>query len=161
MKRVVLALGGNVGDVPNVFGVVLKYLQDLGALENISRSRTYRSRSLLKDGQPDYYNCVCASYTPLSPSDLLRLLKETELLFGRQNQEQRWRERTIDIDIIDYGASIVREDNLVIPHPQMASRSFVLFPMKEVDPTYINPESGLTIKQMCCALEDNLNIMVV
>ncbi|MDR0454810.1 MAG: 2-amino-4-hydroxy-6-hydroxymethyldihydropteridine diphosphokinase [Deferribacteraceae bacterium] len=161
MTNVILALGGNTGDVQRAFTAALQHLQDTGALEDINVSRTYQSRSLLRDDQPDYYNCVCTSRTPLSPLAFLQAAKKTEQLFGRQDKEGRWQERALDIDIIDYGAMIIKEDTLFIPHPMLESRSFVLFPMRELTPQYIHPENGLTIEQMCGAIKDNLDIRVV
>ncbi len=160
MTSVILALGGNVGDVQSTFDSVLRYLQDIGVLEKIRLSQTYRSRSLLRDGQPDYYNCACSACTNISPPELLNALKEAERRFGRQ-ETGRWRERVIDIDIIDYGGDVINEDGLIIPHPHMAERSFVLFPMKDLVPDYTNPVNGLTLKEMIDDLNDDLEIRPV
>ena len=161
MIDIIIALGGNIGDVRGTFASVLRYLQDTGVLEKINMSRTYRSCSLLRDDQPNYYNCVFTARTSLLPQALLQKLKDAEYRFGRQNKGDKWQERTLDIDIIDYGSMVIREDNLFIPHSQMALRSFVLFPMREVAPDYIHPENGLTIEQMCDALKDCLEITAV
>ena len=85
--------------------------------------------------------------TVLSPQELLKKCQQIEINLGRIRRE-RWGSREIDIDIISYGSRIIDNDDLVIPHPEIENRSFVLMPMLELSPEWLHPETGITIKEL-------------
>ena len=84
----------------------------------------------------------------LSPQELLKKCQQIEINLGRIRRE-RWGSREIDIDILSYGSRIIDNDDLVIPHPEIENRSFVLTPMLELSPEWLHPETGITIKELC------------
>ena len=85
--------------------------------------------------------------TVLSPSELLKKCQQIEISSGRIRRK-RWDSREIDIDILSYGSRIIDNDDLVIPHPEIENRSFVLMPMFELSPEWLHPETGITIKEL-------------
>ena len=89
---------------------------------------------------------VCG-LTVLSPQELLKKCQQIEISLGRIRRE-RWGSREIDIDILSYGNRTINKDNLVIPHPEIENRSFVLMPMLELSPEWLHPETGITIKEL-------------
>ncbi|MDR2870203.1 MAG: 2-amino-4-hydroxy-6-hydroxymethyldihydropteridine diphosphokinase [Deferribacteraceae bacterium] len=151
MNKIILALGGNMGNVTSIFAQALLQLED--SIECIDVASSYSSRSLLNDGQKDYINTVCTGLTKLSPQDLLAKLKEIECEFGRIDSGH-WQARPLDIDIIDYNGQIIAEAGLDIPHLQMAKRGFVLLPLKELRPDYVDPRSKKNIDTLIAELTD-------
>jgi len=93
----------------------------------------------------------------MPPEELLSTLKHIEKRMGRENSG-KWYTRVIDIDIIDYNNEMFESDCLTIPHPQMANRSFVLYPILEINPNYKHPVSCLSIDNMLKILKDDLGI---
>ena len=85
--------------------------------------------------------------TVLSPKDLLKKCQQIEISSGRIPRE-RWGSREIDIDILSYGSRIIDKDDLIIPHPEIENRSFVLMPMLELNPKWLHPEKGIRIKDL-------------
>ena len=87
--------------------------------------------------QPMFYNAACEFETDLPPRDLLRLVQEVEREMGRPEDDERWGPRLIDIDILLYDERVVEEEGLVVPHPEMRKRAFVLVPL--ADGEYYHP----------------------
>lgn len=92
--------------------------------------------------QPDYINAVAAVDTQLSARQLLRQLFAIEQGHGRQRGAQRWSARTLDLDLLMYGQEIVDSDELVVPHPGITLRNFVLYPLFEIAPQLSIPHHG-------------------
>ncbi|MEM9473138.1 MAG: 2-amino-4-hydroxy-6-hydroxymethyldihydropteridine diphosphokinase [Pseudomonadota bacterium] len=104
--------------------------------------------------QPSYVNAVARIETRLRAPDLLKVLRTIELAAGRQRRE-RWGARTLDLDILDYNGVVVEEGveqstdaELVLPHPAIAEREFVLAPIAEIAPRWKHPLTGRTAKSM-------------
>lgn len=141
----VLSLGSNLSDRE---GNLRAALQRLGAvLELTDISSIYESVPVGVTEQPSFLNLVALGESDLSPDRLLRLVKEIERAVGRQ-PTYRWGPRVVDIDIVFYGDHIVDTPNLVIPHPEMARRAFVLVPLAEIAPHLRHPTSGRTIEDL-------------
>jgi len=98
--------------------------------------------------------------TSLEPHDLLHNIKNIEKKMGRENTGI-WYTRVIDIDIIDFNNEIFNSDRLIIPHPQIGLRSFVLYPLLDVKPDFIHPVSCLSGENMVKIIKDDLGIMKV
>lgn len=92
-------------------------------------------------GHPDFLNGVWRVETSQSPHDLLSILKDIEHQVGRK-PSQRNAPRPLDLDIIDYNSRIMQSVDLSLPHPRMTDRAFVLFPLAQIAPQWVNPESG-------------------
>ncbi len=95
----------------------------------------------IDEAEPKYLNGVIEVSTSLKPKKLLAYLNEVENRFGRVRLE-RWAARTLDIDIISYGAELVETKSLIIPHPRAHERAFVLVPWSQMDPEAVLPGHG-------------------
>lgn len=128
-----IGLGGNLGDPQAAMAQALRRL-DADAHSTIGKvSSIYRTPPWGKTDQPDFLNAAAEIRTRLSPRELLDLCLATERALKRVRAE-RWGPRTIDIDILKYGADTIREEGLEIPHPRMLDRAFVLLPLAEIAP---------------------------
>jgi 2-amino-4-hydroxy-6-hydroxymethyldihydropteridine diphosphokinase len=103
--------------------------------------------------QRDFINLCVHITTTLQPRELLAGLKRIEEIIGRA-KTYRWGPRVIDLDILLYGGEIINDDELVIPHPHMHERLFVLKPLCEIAPEARHPGLGMTVREMLDALGD-------
>lgn len=104
-------------------------------------------------GQPDYVNAVAALLTALPAADLLAALQSIENAQGRRRDGPRWGPRTLDLDLLLYGELAVNSDTLVLPHPGLAERPFVLVPLFEVAPG-LRVAGGSRLAQLVTRLGD-------
>lgn len=119
--------------------------QAISSLEGVSEhafSSLYRSPPMGPQDQPDYVNAVMAIETDLSAIALLRHLQQIELDHGRVRKDERWGARTLDLDILLYGQSIINQPDLIVPHYGLAERAFVLYPLQEIAPELEIPGRG-------------------
>ena len=141
-----LGLGSNLGDRKEFLSMACNYLSS-EVITEFRASSIYESEPLLKMKQSKYFNMVVCGLTILSPKDLLKKCQQIEISLGRIRREH-WGSREIDIDILSYGNRTINKDNLVIPHPEIENRSFVLMPMLELSPEWFHPEKRITIKEL-------------
>ena len=122
------------------------------------RSRWYRSAPVPASDQPWFTNAVILVSSALSPPELMAALHRVEDTLGRRRGE-RWAARPIDLDIIAYGSHVIdasgADDALVLPHPRMHERAFVLLPLREIAPDWRHPKTGAPVDQLCGDLNDN------
>lgn len=156
MNSVFLSLGSNNGGRRKNIVSALRLLEIGGDVGKISS--VYETASILRDTQPMYLNIVCQLDTALTPKCLLEMIHDIEDSLGRDRSVEIWGERTIDIDIIDFDGLILNEEGLILPHKEMAFRSFVLYPLKEICPDYIHPISKTIVDDMIKNLKDDLDI---
>ncbi len=147
--RAFLGLGGNLGDPPAQFSQALALLDGAG-VRTIRRSSLYRSPPL-GPPQPEYVNAVVEVETGLEPAALLRAILGVEQQLGRK-RDQRWGPRTLDIDVLLYGATAVALPGLTVPHPRLAARAFVLVPLAELEPRARPPGLGKTAEELLARL---------
>jgi 2-amino-4-hydroxy-6-hydroxymethyldihydropteridine diphosphokinase len=102
--------------------------------------------------QPRYLNAVLELETELPPLDLLDVLQEVERTGGRVRTAVRWSARTLDLDLLLYGDAVVRQPRLVVPHPDLVARRFVLAPLAELCPERVVPGTGRTVAQLLARL---------
>jgi len=139
METVYIGIGSNIGDKK---GNCLDAIDRIGRLpgcrvENISRF--YLTEPVgVEDSQDWYMNGVLSVITSISALDLMKELLEIEAELGRV-RVKRWEPRVIDLDIILFGSKIIQEDHLVVPHPLMHQRRFVLKPMTDLAPDFVHP----------------------
>lgn len=123
----------------------------LGALgiEIVAESSLWETAPVGTDGaQPWYTNAVLSVNTDLSPMDLLKTMGAVEAQFGRMRTVKN-AARPIDLDLIDYNGRIIADaPDLILPHPRMQERAFVLKPLEEISPAWIHPVSGLALAQL-------------
>lgn len=129
--RAYIGLGSNVGDrLANLQEAVDRLGRSAG-VRVVRTSRVYETDPV-GPPQPDYLNAVVMVETSLSPRGLLEACLDVERAMGRERRE-RWGPRNIDLDVLGYGREQIDEPGLVIPHPRMQERSFVLVPLLELD----------------------------
>ena len=151
MVKCAIALGSNLGDSKQILNQALDLLSQISGIELISHSSWYETVPV-GPPQPNYVNGCATLETELLPENLLKILLKIEQQFGRIRQE-RWGPRILDLDILLYDDLILEMQNLTIPHPRMNERAFVLVPLAEIAPHWIEPLSGQTILQLSQAID--------
>jgi len=145
-----IALGGNLGDARAALAAALVELDRYG-LAVRARSSWYRTTAV-GPPQPDYLNGCALVETTVSPEAALASLLAIEDQFGRVRRE-RWGPRTLDLDLLLYGDRIVDLPHLQIPHPRLHERAFVLVPLAEIAPHWVEPRSRRTIAELLARVD--------
>lgn len=135
-----IGLGANLGDARAVVPEAAAAIAALPGIQTLRLSPLYRSAPIDALG-PDYINAVAQLRTNLSPRALLAALQKIEAEFGRE-RAYRNAPRTLDLDILLYGAETIDEGDLIIPHPRMHLRAFVLRPLLDLDPGIALPQGN-------------------
>ncbi|MGG6242354.1 2-amino-4-hydroxy-6-hydroxymethyldihydropteridine diphosphokinase [Nodosilinea sp. AN01ver1] len=146
-----IALGSNLGDSQHILRAALVALHNPPTVDLVAQSSVYQTVPI-GPAQPDILNACALIHTTLSPQHLLNWLLQIEQDFGRVRR-QRWGPRTLDLDLIFYGQTCLTEPNLHIPHPRLRERAFVLVPLAEIAPGWIDPVSGQSVQHLCDALD--------
>ena len=147
-----ISFGGNVGDVHATFDAALKLLGGQSQLQLGRRSGIYRTVPMGAQAGQSFLNSVCELITSLSPHVLLSVLQSVENQLGRI-RDVRWGPRTLDLDLLNYGQQIIDEPDLVVPHPALTYRRFVLDPLVEVDAHWLHPACSLSAAELLGRLE--------
>jgi dihydropteroate synthase len=134
--RVVLALGGNVGDKVKSLRRALRAIAIEPGIELTEVSRLYRTAPWGKTDQDWFVNACALGRTSLKPEALLERVKRLEVELGRE-ATVRWGPRVIDIDLIVYGDVTLNTERLTLPHPELFNRAFVLVPLAEIAPDLV------------------------
>lgn len=145
MTRVFIGLGTNLGDRAANLEQALALLPPEVSI--LRRSSVYESEPVGLAGQPLFLNAVVAGATDLMPLALLRHLKGIEARMGRQPAPRNG-PRLIDLDLLFYADWVLHVDGLEVPHPRIAERSFVLAPLCEIAPDFLDPLTGETVAEM-------------
>ena len=142
--RACIGLGGNIGDVDAALRAALAALDALPGTRLLRASRFYRTPAWGVEAQPDFTNAVAVLGTTLPARALLDALLDIERAHGRERAADgsRWGPRTLDLDLLLYGESVIDEPGLVVPHPQLHARAFVLVPLADVAPDAMVPGRG-------------------
>jgi 2-amino-4-hydroxy-6-hydroxymethyldihydropteridine diphosphokinase len=151
-KSVYLAIGSNLGNkITNI--EITKFEFEKYKIKILKTSSNYISESWPDPTMPNYINVIIKIKTTLLPIELLRICNLIELKLGRVRLEKN-SPRTCDIDIIDYDKKILNEKNkqLILPHPRMNKRNFVLLPLFEVDKSWKHPISKINIVNLINSL---------
>ncbi len=141
----VIALGSNLGDSHAILENALTTLTQTPGIGVKICSSWYKTTPI-GPLQPDYLNGCAILEVQLTPQELLKTLLRIETQFGRIRQ-QHWGPRTLDLDLILFDDLILDLPNLQIPHPRMTERAFVLIPLAEIAPHWVEPLSGKTIAE--------------
>ena len=136
-----VGLGANLNDPAAQVEYALAELDRLPATRLLARSSLYASAPVGYVDQPDFVNAVAQIETGLAPRALLAALLDIEHRHGRE-RSFRNAPRTLDLDLLLYGAAHFHEDGLTLPHPRMSERGFVLFPLLEIAPDALIPGRG-------------------
>ena len=141
---VYLGLGSNLGDRQENLEKALEFLSQRLRMGRVSS--IYDTEPTGDSSQPRYLNLVCQAYTRLEPAALLALAKGIESKLGRVGKSNA--PRTIDIDILLYDEQVIETPELIIPHPKMTERAFVLIPLDEIAPDLVHPVNSKTIRKL-------------
>jgi 2-amino-4-hydroxy-6-hydroxymethyldihydropteridine diphosphokinase len=147
---VYFSLGSNLGNRQENLDRALKLLSERMRIGKVSS--IYDTEPIGNVSQPRFLNLACEAFTRLTPEGLLALVKGIELKMGRYSRSGE--PRIIDIDILLYGDQTINKPDLVIPHPSMAERSFVLIPLAEIAPDVIHPVLKKPIKELNKAIKE-------
>lgn len=142
---VYLGMGANLGDRQGNLVQAIQSIRASASVESIASF--YETKPVGYLEQPDFLNTACQITTDLSPLELLHFLKQIERQMGRQ-ASFRNAPRPIDIDILLYDDLVLDTPELIIPHPRMTDRAFVLVPLAEIAPTVIHPTLNLSISEL-------------
>lgn len=151
-----LIAGSNLGDRLDYIQRSILRMKEWGTL--LENSCLYESEPWGFHHEQWFLNQVFALETALSPEDLLLNIHSCENQMGRNRSGAGYLPRTIDIDILFYGKVILQSDTLILPHPQIAHRKFVLIPMAEIAPGYVHPVLGKTMWEMLTECKDTCQV---
>ena len=175
-ERALVALGANLPSKAGAPGATLQAaliaLQGVAGIQLTAISRFYATPAFPPGSGPDYVNACAALQTTLAPSALLARLHEVEARFGRQRNGDRWAARGIDLDLLAMGDSILPDsethrqwcdmsltdqqsrwpDQLILPHPRLQDRAFVLLPLADIAGDWQHPVTDRRLSAMIAAL---------
>ncbi|MFU8832222.1 MAG: 2-amino-4-hydroxy-6-hydroxymethyldihydropteridine diphosphokinase [Wenzhouxiangella sp.] len=137
-----IGMGSNVGSAGPVLSHAAKLLSGLDQTWVRALSPVYRTRPWGGVEQPDFLNAAAELTTDLSPSSLLVGLLEIERQLGRNRNGPRWGPREIDLDLLVYAGQVIDQPDLVVPHPHLHERAFVLVPLNDISPSLVVPGHG-------------------
>ena len=156
MAEAVLSLGSNLGKrAQNISNALRDIAERIGPIVNLSS--IYETDAWGEEDQARFLNLVLTVQTDLPPHGLWEEISQIEVDHGR-NRSSRWRERTIDIDILFYDNLVLEDSVLCIPHPRVTDRNFVLVPLLEICPDRIHPVLGQSIRHLYFLCQDRLKV---
>ena len=173
--KVLVAVGGNLpsvrGSIKNTIKIAFELL-DGESTRVISQSRLFRTPAFPAGSGPDFLNAAVEIWTSLPAAALMARLHEIEAETGRTRTD-RWEARVLDLDLLAYGDEILPDrgvvsawmtleaaaqtqttpEQVMVPHPRMHERGFVLVPLKDIAPDWVHPVLGKSVRQMVAALD--------
>ncbi len=148
MVNCAIALGSNQGKSQDILESSLNTLNQIPGITLQKTSSWYKTKPVgTSETQPDYLNGCALLSVEQSPEELLAILQATEIQYGRVGKGTL-QPRTLDLDLLLYGDLVRKTPNLIIPHPRMRERAFVLVPLAEIAPDWIEPVSGINIANL-------------
>lgn len=145
MASVLIALGGNVGDVRATFKKAIAQICGMAQAAVIARSSDYTTPPWGDEEQDPFINACVEIETDLDPHALLFVMQKVEQKFGRRrDKDRRWGPRTLDLDMIAYDDVSFQKPDLTLPHPLLFERAFVLVPLAEIAPDRVI--SGIRVR---------------
>ena len=159
-NEVILSLGSDLGNkINNLENAIARIEQSVGKISKISS--IYETMPHRFYSETTFYNLCLRLTTRFSSSLLLKKLQEIESEVGREKKtnSECYESRIIDIDVIYFNGDIISTEKLKVPHPKFRDRNFVLIPLVEIEPNYIDPVSNLTTTPLYknCIDESNAN----
>ena len=150
---VYLSLGSNLGDRVNLIEQALSQLASYTEISILEISSFIETEPFGFHRQPYFINCTAKIETDLDANKLLIICQSIEAALGRK-RELKWGPRTIDIDILFYGEDIIENENLLIPHPGIKNRKYLLQSLQELCPDFIHPLLNRTIRDLYRFIDD-------
>jgi 2-amino-4-hydroxy-6-hydroxymethyldihydropteridine diphosphokinase len=152
-----IGVGSNLDDPAARCRESLCYLSQASGIKVLRRSSLYRTEPVGFEKQDWFINAVALIRTALPPHELLKAVQEIEDKMGRL-RGTKWGPRVIDLDILLYGQEVVEDDDLVIPHPELHKRRFILEPLCEIASYAIHPVFGVSVRGLMERLDDNSRV---
>ncbi|HAW57767.1 MAG TPA: 2-amino-4-hydroxy-6-hydroxymethyldihydropteridine diphosphokinase [Bacteroidales bacterium] len=153
MEQAVLSLGSNLGDRMAQLRKAISLLPKQPE-SSFLISSVYQTSPWGFSSNDLFLNCVLAFETTLTAERLLEKCQGIEIILGRQRQDKGYVSRTMDIDILFYGDIIIENEKLIVPHPLIEKRKFVLIPLEEILPQFIHPKLQKSIHQLLEICQD-------
>ena len=156
INQLFLSLGGNLGNTREIFeGAYPLIEKKIGKISVYSS--IYQTEAWGPIPQADFLNQVLLISTKLSAQACLTEILAIEKEFGRERKE-RWGPRTLDLDILYYSDVTIAEEDLTVPHPRIAERKFILTPLAEIAPFYLDPTSGKSMVELLDSCTDSSQV---
>lgn len=156
MNSTYLLLGSNMGNSAEQLTTAIRNIEKKAG-KLIRKSHRYATAAWGNINQPDFLNQVILIETALTASGLLETILAIEKLMGRVRTVKN-APRIIDIDILFFNKEIIAQKNLMVPHPEIQNRRFVLIPMNQIAPHFIHPALKKSIHQLLLTCPDQLNV---
>jgi 2-amino-4-hydroxy-6-hydroxymethyldihydropteridine diphosphokinase len=154
---VYLCIGGNLGERQANLEETRMFIEfNMGDV--LEASSVYESPAWEMQGEPSFLNQVVKISTDLSPEALLAEIEELEEFYGRERKEGQYLSREMDVDILFFDDSIIESEKLVVPHPRMPLRRFVLTPLAEIAPEFVHPVLKITVSELLKNCQDNSEV---
>jgi len=149
-----VGLGSNLGDREQQIRAAIEQIALLPGTQLVQGSSLYDTQPVGELDQPNFLNAVAVFETELDPKSFLWNLLLIERRLGRvRRADRRYGPRTIDLDLLFHGDTVVDEPGLQLPHPEIARRAFVLVPLAEVDPHLVHPSLGVPVSTLLARVE--------
>ena len=159
IHNIIISIGGNIKskDGSHPIHVAKKAIN---CLENYSiqvtnQSSWYETEPIPKSDQPNYFNCVVFAKTTLNELNVLNSLHDIENIFGRRRLTVN-EDRVIDLDLIDYSNKILKNKDIIIPHPRAHKRRFVMEPLAELDKNWVHPILNKNVSEILKKLNNQI-----
>lgn len=159
-NKVFIELGGNLGDRLNLILEAKKLIRLLDC-KIIQQSSVFETPPWGFSADQNFYNQIIEIDTAIKPLDLIANLQKIEEKLGRIRNSSKYESRTIDLDILFFNAEVLTEINLIIPHPRLHLRKFVLIPMCEIAPDFVHPLLNVTMHELLVKCPDTANCIKV
>ena len=156
MNTIYLLLGSNMGDSELMLFVAINMIEKNVGKRTISSS-IYRTAAWGKEDQPDFLNQIIVVLSVLSATEILKKIFDIENGMGRVRTIKN-AARVIDIDMLFFNDEIIETENLIVPHPQIENRKFVLVPLTEISPNYKHPVLKKSSEELLNICSDKLNV---
>jgi len=146
-NTIYLSMGSNLGDRMRMLILAREaFREQIGDLVKVSK--VYQSEAWGYSSPNSFYNCCVSVHTLLAPLAVLDALMAIEESLGRIRKGGGYADRNIDIDLLFYGDILMEHPRLILPHPALEKRRFVLEPLAEIAPEFVHPRSGLKVREM-------------
>ncbi|MFJ7828491.1 2-amino-4-hydroxy-6-hydroxymethyldihydropteridine diphosphokinase [Psychrobacillus sp. NPDC096623] len=158
MKNIVfISLGSNIGNRLDYLQQAVRLLQQVEQVNVINVSSVYETDPVGYENQAAFLNMVVEIETLLSPHEILKRCNEIEAQLGR-TRDIHWGPRTVDLDILLYNEENMKTEDLIIPHPRMMERGFVLIPLVELQANLVDPQSKQLIADVAHVQKEGVHL---
>jgi len=158
MGRVLVSMGSNIGNRLGFLQKAVDALSTSAGFKVKTASPVYETEPVGKKNQREFLNAAVEMESLLSPDSVLVNLKQIERSVGR-TPSQRWGPREIDLDLIYIGNLVFKSPSLVLPHPEVAVRRFVLTPLADIAPDFVDPLRNCTLREMLLQCTDECKVV--